>query len=305
MARPNFFIVGAPKCGTTALYTYLRSHPGVFLPASKEPGYFLVGTELDGLTPTGRSPDDYARLFRGASEGQGAVGEATVWYLFAPGAVERIRAFEPGARIIVMVRSHVDYLHALHNQLVYNRDEDVGDFETAWHLSAARRQGREVPPSCRAPAILDYERVGRLGDQLERVLSVFPADQVRTVVFDDLVRDPASAYADVLRFLDLPYDGRMDFPRVNANRTFRFPRIGDFYQTTAMPARKGWASLKRAVGLDQRLPVGKVIHAFLSRAEPRAPVPGGLRREIGATFASDRTKLSDLLGRDLAHWSRE
>jgi hypothetical protein len=38
MARkPNFFIVGAPKCGTTALSEYLRSHPDVFFSSPKEP----------------------------------------------------------------------------------------------------------------------------------------------------------------------------------------------------------------------------------------------------------------------------
>ena len=38
--KPDFFIVGAPKCGTTSLYYYLRQHPQIFMPDYKEPHYF-------------------------------------------------------------------------------------------------------------------------------------------------------------------------------------------------------------------------------------------------------------------------
>lgn len=304
MPFPNFFVVGAPKCGTTALIEYLRPHPGVFIPATKEPGYFLVGTDLGGLRPTERTRPDYERIFRNVGPEQSAVGEGTVWYLYARGALERIREANPEARIVVLVRRYDEYLHSLHNQLVFNQLEDVRDFPEAWELQGERRMGRSLPAFCPAPSVLQYGEVGRIGEQLKRALSVFPESQVHTVVFDDLIRDPSGVYLQVLSFLGLEDDGRKDFPVVNANRVFRVPRLGAFYKTTALPARIAWNRLKRAVGLDQSFPVGPLLMKALSRHERRAPLPHDFRARLLNEFGADARLLSNLLGRDLTHWVR-
>jgi hypothetical protein len=65
---PNFLIVGAPKCGTTALYHYLRQHPQVFLPRRKEPYYFVKPKAQIGRGPkdlTWEAMVDDAEVYRG------------------------------------------------------------------------------------------------------------------------------------------------------------------------------------------------------------------------------------------------
>ena len=116
-ARPDFFIVGAPKCGTTALYEYLRQHPAVFMPFHKEPLFFG-----DDLTRRyGRlTLHDYMRLFKDAKPGQ-RVGEASAWYLYSRSAAAEIKAYAPDAQIIVMVRNPVDMMYAEHSQVLFNR----------------------------------------------------------------------------------------------------------------------------------------------------------------------------------------
>ena len=85
---PDFFIVGAPKCGTTALYAYLRQHPQIFMPFHKEPLFF--GDDLSHRY--GRmSTDEYLALVDGAGDGQ-RVGEASAWYLYSSSAAEEIKA---------------------------------------------------------------------------------------------------------------------------------------------------------------------------------------------------------------------
>src|SRR5256885_1494402 len=87
---PNFFIVGAPRAGTTSLYEYLKQAPGVYMSAVKEPHYF-------GDQRGGRSESEYLDLFRGAA-GAAAVGEASVGYLRNPEVPERIRRAVPHTR---------------------------------------------------------------------------------------------------------------------------------------------------------------------------------------------------------------
>lgn len=100
--KPDFFIVGAPKAGTTSIYSYLVQHPEIFMPARKEPYFF-------GQWRRNSEEDlrDYLRLFRGVPESKVA-GEASTTYLYLQSAAEEIKAFRPDAKIIIMLRNPVD-----------------------------------------------------------------------------------------------------------------------------------------------------------------------------------------------------
>ena len=78
--RPNFFIVGAPKAGTTSMYSYLAQHPDVYLCPVKEPNHFSVKSiKKQGLyyqPSLIESEQEYLELFRGAC-GESAIGEAS------------------------------------------------------------------------------------------------------------------------------------------------------------------------------------------------------------------------------------
>ena len=97
-AKPNFFIVGAPKCGTTSLHEYLQRHPDVFMPFFKEPHFF--GSDLVRL-PLSRQfrakPGRYLKLFRDA-RGEKRIGESSPWYLASQRAADEIHAYDPAKR---------------------------------------------------------------------------------------------------------------------------------------------------------------------------------------------------------------
>jgi hypothetical protein len=105
MPKPGFFLVGAPKCGTTSLHDHLAQHPALFLPAVKEPTFF--GADVP-LLPAVGSLDAYVALF---DAGAGRLcGEASTNYLASTSAAREIHDFNPGARIIVALRNPVDFL---------------------------------------------------------------------------------------------------------------------------------------------------------------------------------------------------
>jgi len=99
--KPNFFIVGAPKCGTTSMTEYLKQHPDIFIPEEKEPHYFGSDLEYPRITKT---EAQYLRLFSEAQD-ERRLGEASVWYLFSQRAAQEIYEFNPLSRIIIMLRT--------------------------------------------------------------------------------------------------------------------------------------------------------------------------------------------------------
>ena len=159
MPRPDFFIVGAFKSGSTALYEGLRRHPQIFMPFHKEPLYFG-----DDLTRRyGRMTEaDYLRLFRNAQPGQ-RIGEASTWYLYSTSAAHEIKQFSPDAKIVVVLRNPVDVMYAQHNQLIFNVIEDIPDFAEALGAEAgpARRQAPAAGPDQRREPLLPPQRAIR------------------------------------------------------------------------------------------------------------------------------------------------
>src|SRR5882672_4936026 len=109
---PEFFIVGAPKCGTTSLYAYLSRHPAVFMPRVKEPFFFCSDIQTTSMV---RSLDDYCALFALAPLGS-MRGEASTLYLFSEVAIPRIMALRPDAKILVMLRNPSDAAYSFHQQ---------------------------------------------------------------------------------------------------------------------------------------------------------------------------------------------
>ena len=95
----DFCILGAPKCGTTALYAYLRTNPQVFMPQIKEPHFYSddIARFDDGLNRPPQSRQDYCEMFASAADEQ-LLGEASTLYLFSERAVPNILKDSPDAR---------------------------------------------------------------------------------------------------------------------------------------------------------------------------------------------------------------
>jgi hypothetical protein len=299
MRKPNFFIAGAPKCGTTALYQYLRTHPQVYLASPKEPHYFDddFGNRFRSSTET----TYMAKYFAAANGRHKAIGESSPTYLYSEKALPRIRKFNAGARLIVMVRNPVDAAYSLHSQHVYCFMDDEKDFPKAWGLQEERKAGRRVPKACLAPAFLQYKEYVSFGRQLRRAYGCFPQDQVKVIFFDDLKIDPAAVYGEVLRFLDLEPDGRRDFPVVNANRQHRMEWLSKMSYRVPLWAIKMARPVKRLLGIGD-ISLIERWNRMTQVEVRRPPLAEEIRQEIVAALLPDIELLEELTGRDLSGW---
>jgi hypothetical protein len=298
--KPNFFIVGAPKCGTTALYEYLRPHPNIFIPGIKEPHFFAKDL---GSYPRIKTMEEYTGLFAAATEQHRSVGEASVYYLRSSVALANIHQYNPGARIIAMFRNPVEMVYSLHSQLLDWAEESEPDFETAWRLQERRRSGLDLPGRSRGSFLVQYEEVGRFGAQTERLLSIFPRDQVKLILYDDFTASPAKAYRETLEFLGVPHDGRTEFPRINENKRARMSWLRRLYRKPPAVLRGAVRSLKQAVGAEEVAGLQKKIVELNTVRERRPPLSAQFRAELVETFREEVSLLSRLLNRDLSHWT--
>lgn len=289
----DFFIVGAPKCGTTALQDYLAQAPDVFMPDGKEFHHFADDLLRPGDPLLDR--ERYLAMFAGATPGQ-AVGETSVFHLLSAHAAANIQALAPKARIVVMVRNPFEVIPALHAQMTYDGDEPLQDLGAALDAEAERARGLRIPDEARFPAKLLYTRVVRFAEQIERFRARF-AD-LHVIVYDDFKRDTEKAFRDVMTFLgrDASFTPRLEV--VNANKTVRNRTI----QRILMDAKGPGARLARIVPRRVRLAARDVLRRFNTVHVRRPPLDAALRARLFPTCATEIERLSDLLRRDLSHW---
>lgn len=299
MRLPNFFIVGAPKCGTTALSEYLRAHPQIFMSRPKEPNYFLL--DLPGTNRPVKEWDSYLKLFSSARPSQTAVGEASAWYMYSKVAIPELIRRLPEARIIVLLRDPIELALSMHAQQLSMSYEVERSFEKAWHKCEQRRQGRGVPATCPNGKELLYDEIPLLGQQLKRILEYVPRENIHCYFYEDFRNDPGRIYREVLEFLEVPDDGRREFKKVNPRKHTRSLLLAQLTQQPPSSLTRSAAWIKRRIGVE-RLGVLRALRRLNYQPAPAATLPSILLSEMRDHFASDVALLQSLTGRNLQHW---
>jgi Sulfotransferase family len=282
---------------------YLAAHPDVFM-ARKEMHFF--GADLR-FSPHfyRRDQEAYLAEFNAASSRQRA-GEASVWYLFSEQAAAEIKAFNPEARIIIMLRNPAEMIHSLHGQFQFDGNEQLPSFEEALAAEDDRRAGRRLSRQHYFAQGLVYRETARYTRQVERYFQAFGRDRVHVILYDDFARDTDAVFHRTLEFLGVAPAPIENGPKIiNGNKHVKNP---------VLRAALSDPSLRRAVlAIRPWLPKG--IFTALGNAEARLrklnsvpaarqPLAPELRRRLDQEFAPEIARLGALLGRDLSGWSK-
>jgi len=302
---PDFFLVGAPRCGTTALSRYLSRNPQICFSRPKEPHYFTKTDYIPG--PDELRRDYLDRCFAHRTDSHRVMGEGSVSYLYAPGVIERVLHFNPQARFIVQVRNPLKMLPSYHLRMRFLLQEDETDFATAWGLEAARKRGESIPKRCLDSQLLYYNEVASFGAQIERLFNLVGREQTHVIVFDDFASDTLGVYQHCLEFLGVDYDGQTDFERRYESQMYRSRWIqqllfvpatsdGKIVDTLQQRARKYNPDGSKKKSLIKRL---TKLNKTPVSPERLTPQMVDVLRE---TLRPDVQHLSRLLDRDLNYW---
>lgn len=289
--KPNFFILGAPKCGTTSLAHWLAQHRAAFMSPSKEPHHFNTDMRHRIFPEVER----YNRLFEEAGPQHRAIGEASVWYLYSADAVPNIERELPESKYIVCLRNPTDMFHSLHMQQLFSGNEAEQDAERAWNLADERRKGAEVPPGAIDPMTLIYPDACALGSQLQRLFSRVPRERVLVILLEEMSRSPEEVLSRTLHFLDLPEDPDVSLAKLNEAKVHRYALANRLIQIV------GGAKVK--IGFTRSLRILSHMENLNTKAQQRVPLDPGFRARLIEHFRPEVELLARLLETNLEAWN--
>jgi hypothetical protein len=310
---PNFFIVGAPKAGTTSLYAYLDQHPQVYMSALKEPSYFAselrpenfseqmrprVSRELRTLQQYLQGDmhekrfgglvtdwNDYLKLYRNAS-GESAIGEATASYLWSATAARNIAARIPHARIIVSLRNPVDRAYSQYLQMV-----------TAGVIRRTFREQIHASLHCKDKqfgSLWPFLEFGQYSEQIKRYFNEFPRAHIHISYYEDLERTPGRLVGDLFTFLGVDPGFVPDLSRRHHQPVI--PRLN----ATGYYLKKWgvWPYLRKLAPV----PLGPRLRSLLVRSRDSLEMEPADRAFLTDYYRADIGKLAALVERDLSSW---
>lgn len=294
---PDFFIVGAPKCGTTAMADYLGQHPDIGMCPRKETHYFVGDLRPRMKTKRGQGPlsaERYTGLFADL-QGERRRGEASVWYLYSPTSATEIRDFCPEASIVVMLRNPVEMLPSLHSEFVYVGIEPVEDFETALALDDERERSgapRGFPP-------LSYRSAIRYAEQLRRYIDAFGRERVHVIVYDDFREDTLGVFADACGFLGVDAGFIPAIEVVNPNKRVRSRAMRRLVRRPPEALR----TVLHAVSTENmRRYGGATLQRWNTRFERRSAVPDRVSEALRPEVERQVYELNELIALDVSAW---
>jgi Sulfotransferase domain len=293
LPKPGFFIVGAPRCGTTALSKFLGEHPEIFMAPKK--GMHMFSKDLAFISSTTTNMETYLDEFEEA--GEKLAGEASVWQIYSEQAPALIDKFNPTAKIIIMIRNPLDMVYSLHSRMVLDNVETQNDFEKAISLENERK--KDVSPPYYGPRFrpVFYREAAKYNIHVKRYLDHFGADRVMVIVHDDLRTDPASVYKNTLAFLGVDDTFTPVFNEVNPNTNQRSALLAKIIRNMPGPVRK----LKRVLMPNTASIAGKLETINKKQIERKKMAPE-IRKSLSEEFVKDVQDLSGLLGKDLSGW---
>jgi Sulfotransferase family len=296
----DFAIVGQPKSGTTALAEFLARHPQICMSFPKEPVYFATDLmeESDAFYGSRRyfefrTEQDYGALFGHCRRGQ-LRGDASTPYLLSKVAASNIGTVNPDAKIIVMLREPVSFMHSLHMEYVNETLEDEADFARALEKEPLRKAGRCIPARVRCPSYLFYRERARYSGQLARYYAVFPPENVLVMTMEEFRRDNEGHYRNALGLLGVDPHYVPPFGVVHASRAPRSRRLNQVLNTPAFKR-----VLFKALGPRRYTALQKRVAGLVMKEQPRPELSPVLERELRDEFCAEVDRVSELVGRDL------
>lgn len=291
--RIDFWIIGAQKSGTTALFEYLGEHPDIFVPVTKEVHFFI----RDELYEQGNRY--FGPLFGDAPD-QVILGAADVDLMFCSHHAHRVHAYNPEIQLLAVLRNPVDRAYSGYWFARRLGFEDAETFEEALSREEERKKG-----SYFEQMKLTYLSRGYYAEQLSQFLAVFDRDQLRVILTEDLRRDPEATLESTLQWLGLPpaldsidYERRVNVAGVPRSMLLQKVLRSDESFLKGLLR----SVLPHRARLFIRRHVINPMLAWNVEESSYPPMSDETRAKLEDHFAPHNEALADIIDRELDHW---
>lgn len=293
--KPNFLIIGAAKSGTSSLFYYLRQHPDVFMSSLKEPKFFaLEGQLLDYKGPdqgininSVTTLKEYMALFTKVRD-ESAIGEASPLYLYSNSAAQRIKHYIPKVKLIVVLRNPVDRAFSSYTHLLRDGLETLS-FADGLQAESERIHSKWSP-------LYHYRAAGFYYQQLSRYFELFPSQQIKIYLHEELNQNSLEVVQDIFRFIGVDDSFIPDLKRSNVSG---IPK-SRFIHSLLKHENPAKSLLKPLMPKVFRENLKTLVSSRNLGEKPKLDL--GLRQELVKVYRRDISMLQSLIDRDLSHW---
>ena len=285
--KVDFFIVGAPKAGTTSLYHYLNEHLEVEMSSQKEPDYFSDDALQEQGLYYGKNRidtlDKYNNLF--VNPQAKLRGEGSVSYFFYDDVPNKIKKYNPDSKIIIMLRNPIDRAFSH-----YLMDYRLGLVSESFEDIVKKKSNHK----CANLFYQQYIQVGEYSNQLKRYLNVFNSENILLIDYEDFKKDVAGVVNKTYLFLGV-------------NDDFQ-PNLNKKHNTYSMPKNRIIRYIYSFVPLRNLLisifskEMIKSTRNFLFKSDKKPIMQVETRLFLKKHFEKDVNELSELLNKDYTKW---
>jgi hypothetical protein len=289
MIKPNFFIVGQTRSGTTTLYHHLKQHPDVFIVHTGS-GFTL---QFFGMFPTVKTEEEYLKIYSNVKN-EKAIGEKNTDTLIDPKSAKQIHQYYPDAKIIINLRNPIDVMLSVHNLMVNAAAvEKITDFEEALAAEKTRTMEELKKPGTHDP-FLFYRKTARYIDQVQKYVDVFGLENIHIQIFDDFKKDPLIEFQKICRFL------KIDDTFIPVMEHYNKRRISRSKTLQSLVNKTGRTRFRKIV---RKVP--KIQNAYNLINRPyvnKDQISEGVKMKLKKELKPEIEELSKLIGRDLTFW---
>ena len=289
MKKVDFFIVGAPKAGTTSLYHYLNEHSEIEMSSQKEPDFFSDQSLQKQKLYYDKNRIDTIEKYNSLFERDDVIlrGDSSVSYLFYEDVPHKIITYNPDAKIIIMLRNPIDRAFS-HYLMDYSLGLISESFETIIQKQSKHKNANLF--------YQQYIQVSEYSKQIKRYLEVFSKENIHFIDYEDFKNDTSDVVSSVFLFLGV-------------NDDFQ-PYLKKKYNTYTAPKNSliryvySFVACRKMVANILSKNLTKTIRNLLFRSDKKPQLPELTRNFLIKHFESDVRELSELLNKDFTKWIR-
>ena len=285
--KPNFFIVGGTKCGTTNISYYLNEHPQVFISELNEPYYFCKLDVPKNFERTSMIKDEktYLSLFKKAKNHK-AIGEASSVYLHCPHAASEIKKVIPDSKIIISLRNPIERAHSNYFSNKF-MNFDKKSFSEILDIHEKQIKDEEF-------FIYNILEPGFFSKHIKRYQECFLKNNIKIIIFEEYIKNTIPTINSILSFLEI--DETIDFSE-QSKGAYRVPKNNVSKKIIENSTIRRIAT--RMIPTVTRQKIGDKI--FLKQTKKPSMLPEESQR-LKKIYESEVLELEKLLGRKLP-WS--
>jgi len=289
--KPNLFIIGHPKSGTSALFEFLKQHPDIFAPEMKETNHFSKEFVRERFSDErlirrfALTDEEYVQLYSKV-ENEKYLIDATPHYLFSKNAAKRICKYNPKAKIIAIFREPVNFLRSWHSELVFSFLEDEKDFITALDKE-------QVKKSKGSHSFLHYSEWIKYTEQLIRYTEVFNSRNIKVIIFEQFKKDNEKIFKELVEFLNVNKDAKINFFIYNQNRELRMGFVKKLGETPII-----WSNTKKLLPKTIFVFLKKIYILLIQKNVSRKILPQGNTLDLKKRFYKEVKLFDEVLKRE-------